>query len=212
MTSGLTTEPLARRSRLSPEREAEIHDCILELVAAEGYDNLTMDQIATATKSSKATLYRQWGSKEVLVAAAMRHLKYTTVANIDTGSLRGDLREIARRYSGSNARMDLICSLSEAGRRHPELARAIEAEVAGPGRQLLNQMLGRAIERGEMPNRSDAAEFLQHMMAGAALARPMAEQCDPDAEYMYRYIDAVVLPALGARADQAVDETDETPS
>ena len=210
MMSVQTTQPFARRTRLSPEREAEIHYAILDLVATEGYDNLTMDQIANVTKSSKATLYRQWGSKEILVAAAMRHLKYSAVADIDTGSLRGDLREVARRYSGQDTRMDLICSLAEAGRRHPELARAIEVELAEPGRQLLNQMLGRAMDRGEMPARPDAAEFLQHMMAGAALARPMAEQCDADAQYMYRYIDAVVLPALGVKVESLDENQDAT--
>ena len=51
------------RSRLTPEREAELYAAVLDLLREVGYDALTMDAVAARTRSSKATLYRQWGSK-----------------------------------------------------------------------------------------------------------------------------------------------------
>ena len=64
----------ARRTRLTPERERELFTAVVDLVREQGYDALTMDAVAARTKSSKATLYRQWESKPKLVASAMRHL------------------------------------------------------------------------------------------------------------------------------------------
>ena len=62
-----------RRSRITPEREAELYGAVLDLLREVGYDALTMDAVATRTRSSKATLYRQWGGKAELVAKALRH-------------------------------------------------------------------------------------------------------------------------------------------
>src|ERR1700743_1536379 len=75
------------RTRLSPEREGELYTAVLDLLREVGYDALTMDAVATRTRSSKATLYRQWGSKPELVVRALRHNKPSRLAEIDTGSL-----------------------------------------------------------------------------------------------------------------------------
>ncbi len=56
------------RSRLTPEREAELYAAVLDLLREVGYDALTMDAVAARTRASKATLYRQWQGKPELVA------------------------------------------------------------------------------------------------------------------------------------------------
>ena len=81
----------ARRSRITPEREAELYGAVLDLLREVGYDAVTMDAVAARTRSSKATLYRQWGGKAELVVRAMRSQKPGGIADIDTGTLRGDL-------------------------------------------------------------------------------------------------------------------------
>ena len=86
-----------RRSRITPEREAELYAAVLDLLREVGYDALTMDAVAARTRSSKATLYRQWGGKPELVAKAIRHNKPGSIADIDTGSLRGDLHALTSR-------------------------------------------------------------------------------------------------------------------
>lgn len=50
------------RTRLTPERESELYGAVLDLLREVGYDALTMDAVAARTRSSKATLYRQWGA------------------------------------------------------------------------------------------------------------------------------------------------------
>lgn len=92
----MTEAATVRRSRITPEREAELYTAVLDLLREVGYDALTMDAVAARTKSSKATLYRQWGGKAELVAKAIRHQKPSAVG-VDTGSLRGDFHAMVRR-------------------------------------------------------------------------------------------------------------------
>lgn len=87
--SRMTEVATARRSRITPEREAELYAAVLDLLREVGYDALTMDGVAARTRSSKATLYRQWGGKAELVAKAVRHNKPgASAAEVNTGSLR----------------------------------------------------------------------------------------------------------------------------
>src|SRR6478735_5965606 len=84
--------PSTERPRIEGDREQEILDATLEVLAEVGYDRLTMDAVAAKAKASKATLYRRWTNKVSLVIDAL-HPKGVYVVP-DTGSLRGDLQEV----------------------------------------------------------------------------------------------------------------------
>lgn len=185
------------RTKLTPEREQELYDAVLELLRERGYDALTMDAVATRTKASKATLYRQWRTKPQLVVSALRHTSRLSTSGIDTGSLVGDLREMARR-AGENAGEDaaLLHALSHACRRDAELQRAFREVLIEPETDNLNIALHRAVERGELDARTPAVEFLVHAFMGALIARPILEGRHADPEYLDRFIDAMIVPAL----------------
>jgi AcrR family transcriptional regulator len=93
----------AARPRVEGDREQEILDAALGVLADCGYDRLTMDAVAHRAKASKATLYRRWNSKATLVVEALARTKGVPVVP-DTGDLRTDqgpgvahdLRESAR--------------------------------------------------------------------------------------------------------------------
>ena len=86
----MTPADSTTRPRVEGEREQEILDAALEVLAEVGYDRLTMDAVATRAKASKATLYRRWTNKLTLVIDALVAQKATPEPP-DTGSLRGDL-------------------------------------------------------------------------------------------------------------------------
>ncbi|GAA1107487.1 MULTISPECIES: TetR/AcrR family transcriptional regulator [Kitasatospora] len=191
-------EPKARRSRLTEERERELYEAVIELLREAGYDALTMDAIAARTHSSKATLYRQWNGKPELVAAALRSCRPITAADVDTGTLRGDLRELLRLRCATSLRdASLMRALGQAMHKDPDLLRAFRTLVVEPETAALAAMLDRGVRRGELAADCPAAPFVPHMVLGALAARPLLEGAEADAEYLARYVDAVVLPALG---------------
>ena len=83
-------EATTTRPRVEGDREAEILEATLEVLAEVGYDRLTMDAVAARAKASKATLYRRWNDKASLVVDALLVVKHTAETP-DTGTLRGDL-------------------------------------------------------------------------------------------------------------------------
>ncbi|MYS50853.1 TetR family transcriptional regulator, partial [Streptomyces sp. SID6013] len=85
----------SRRSKITPEREQEFFDAVLDQLRSCGYDAVTMEGIAASTRCSKSTLYRQWKTKPQFVAAALRSNSRVRFAGIDTGSLAEDLRRAA---------------------------------------------------------------------------------------------------------------------
>lgn len=99
----------SRRSKITPEREREFFDAVLEQIRTCGYDAVTMEGVAASTRCSKSTLYRQWRTKPQFVAAALRSSARARFALIDTGTLAGDLREAAR-CAGSGHRRTRRCS------------------------------------------------------------------------------------------------------
>src|SRR5512133_3099961 len=96
----MTEQPRARRSRLPAGRERELLDTALAMVRERGYDQVTIDDIAAATRASTATLYRRWGGKARMIISAIRLAKPEADAEIDTGTLRGDLLILADRVAG----------------------------------------------------------------------------------------------------------------
>lgn len=191
----------ARRTRLTPERERELYEAVVGLLREVGYEALTMDAVAARTRSSKATLYRQWKGKPELVATALRHLKPVSPADIDTGSLVGDLHEIVSCHDANEVKRDqeLMRGLAHAAFQNEDLFRALRELLIEPELQSFRDLVQRAVDRGELAADNPARDLVPHMLFGGALARPIIEGIDPDPQYSHRYIDAVVIPALRLR-------------
>lgn len=123
---GPETVAASRRSKITPEREQEFFDAVLEQVRECGYEAVTMEGVAASTRCSKSTLYRQWKTKPQFVVAALRSRRQSKFDGIDTGSLADDLREVARaagRWSSSDTK--LLQALGHAVTQDPELAKAL---------------------------------------------------------------------------------------
>ncbi|MFG2574466.1 TetR/AcrR family transcriptional regulator [Streptomyces sp. NPDC048481] len=197
----MTEVATARRSRITPEREAELYEAVLELLREVGYDALTMDAVAARTRSSKATLYRQWGGKAELVAKAVRHAKPGGSADeVDTGTLRGDLHALTMRSDDCEMEQNsaLMRGLAMAVHGNPDLLKAFKEHLVEPEMAEFGRVLQRAVDRGEVRADNPAMHFVPHMMIGAFAARTMLDEQPPTQAFLLAYIDAVVLPALGA--------------
>ncbi|CAL9503511.1 putative HTH-type transcriptional regulator [Streptomyces sp. enrichment culture] len=189
----------ARRSRITPERAAELYAAVLDLLREVGYDALTMDAVAARTHSSKATLYRQWGGKPELVVRALRHGKPGGIADIDTGSLRGDLHALVSREDDCTMERNsaLMRGLAMAVHTNPDLRRAFKELLIEPEMAEFQRVLRRAVERGEVREDAPALEYVVHMLVGAFVTRTLIDDRPPTQAFLLSYVDAVVLPALG---------------
>ncbi|CCB71717.1 TetR-family transcriptional regulator (plasmid) [Streptantibioticus cattleyicolor NRRL 8057 = DSM 46488] len=176
-----------------------MYEAVLDLLREDGYDLLTMDAVAARCKCSKATLYRQWQGKPRLVAAAMRHGRPFSLDDVDTGSLHGDLHELARRLGEAKKDVRLIRAVAPAVPRNADLAEALRETLVQPEIDLIGTLLARAVARGEVAADAPAAAFVPHLLSGAVFARPLIEQLDADTDYLQRFLDAVVLPVLTRR-------------
>ncbi|MFB6991559.1 TetR/AcrR family transcriptional regulator [Streptomyces sp. NPDC056178] len=187
------------RTRLTPEREGELYAAVLDLLREVGYDALTMDAVAARTHASKATLYRQWGSKPELVVKALRHNKPVSLAEIDTGSLRGDFHAALSRSDDCQMEKNsaLMRGLSHAVHDNPDLLQALRELLIEPEVTGLDTLLRRAVDRGELRPDHPALKYVPHMLVGAFAARHLVEDRPVDQAFLTDYIDSVMLPALG---------------
>ncbi|MCD0443180.1 TetR/AcrR family transcriptional regulator [Glycomyces sp. A-F 0318] len=188
------------RSRLSPEREAEIFSTVMRLVRKHGYEKITMQQIATGARTSTATLYRHWNGKPRLVVEAIRHRKPHPLESVDTGSLRGDLLAgVGPMAEAAPDDHDLMAGLQNAARSDADLADAVREVMAAPVTRAVEAVIDRAVERGEIAPDPPGRRFVHELLLAPVALRPMMTGRHPDTEYLTAYIDAVVLPALGVR-------------
>ncbi|MFJ9338851.1 TetR/AcrR family transcriptional regulator [Streptomyces sp. NPDC101733] len=203
MTS--TPQVTARRSKITPEREREFYDAVLEQLREHGYEALTMEGVAARASCGKSTLYRQWKTKPQLVAAALRASRSDrTLASVDTGTLVGDLREAARIAactSGSDTRLSQ--ALGHAVLSDEELQGALREALVEPELAAFDTIVARAVERGEIAANHPAVEFLPAQLMGVLRIRPVLEGRYADADYLVRFVDAALLPALGITPETA---------
>ncbi|MET9256632.1 TetR/AcrR family transcriptional regulator [Streptomyces sp. NPDC048182] len=195
----MTEVATARRSRITPEREAELYAAVLDLLREVGYDALTMDAVATRTRSSKATLYRQWGGKAELVVRALRHGKPDKFDGIDTGSLRGDLHALVMQEDDCTieANSALMRGIAMAMHNNPDLREAFRGQLVEPEMSGWDQVVRRAVDRGEIRPDCPALAFMLHMMVGGFATKALLDDQPPTQAFLVSYLDAVVLPALG---------------
>jgi AcrR family transcriptional regulator len=179
-------------------REEAILRATLELLAEAGYDQMTMDAVATRAKASKATIYRRWqGKADLVVTAVQRHAARGGDRLPDTGSLRGDLLATlgAMRETLVGQDASLVLGLMMAMRRDAALADAVRAHLVDVKGEAFRIVLDRAVARGEL-----AASTTHGMLAeiGSAMlfSRLFLTGGPVDDAFINSLVDEVLLPLL----------------
>lgn len=195
---GPDTVAASRRSKITREREQEFFDAVLEQIRECGYEAVTMEGVAASARCSKSTLYRQWKTKPQFVVAALRSRRTARFEGIDSGSLADDLREAARavgRWSLNDTK--LLQALGHAVTQDADLAKALREALVDPEIAALKEILRRGVERGEITADHPALEYIPAQMFGVVRARPVVDGEYADPDYLVRFVEAAVLPALG---------------
>ncbi|HWG02637.1 MAG TPA: helix-turn-helix domain-containing protein, partial [Trebonia sp.] len=89
----IATHVSAGRPR-DPELDRRIAQAALDLFGEAGWAGFAMEAVARRAGVGKASVYLRWSTKEALLTDAVT-IRLTRVADVDTGTLRGDLTELA---------------------------------------------------------------------------------------------------------------------
>lgn len=190
----LNDDPPGRR-----RRGAELEQALLEAAWQElvdhGYAALTIDGVARRAATSRTVVYRRWSAKSELVRDAVAHvLRKEHNAAPDTGNLRDDL--VATMRGASNKRIGISATVvyylggyfQETGTSPADL----RASMLGNDKSLIDVVIDRAIERGEITGavterqRRVAMDLFRHeaLMTLKTVPRKVVEEI----------VDEVVMP------------------
>ncbi len=195
----MVPDPTIIRPRVEGDREQEILDAALTVLAETGYDRLTMDAVATEAKASKATLYRRWTSKSQLVVDAIcSHKQHPPTP--DTGSLRSDLLAAHCGMGGlGDPRATAIqAAVVTAMARDEEFAATYRREFLGPKQAASRAIFERAVARGEIRDDVDL-DLVAPALPGIVLHRVFLLGDDATPDLVARVIDQIILPAVAHR-------------
>jgi AcrR family transcriptional regulator len=143
----------------SAAADAAILGATLQILRERGYEALTVAGVIERAGVSSATLYRRWPTKHELVAAAIASLAPEAVT-IDTGRLQGDITGFVRHVARTIAARGNVIDVLLGGKRDPDLAQAMREKLLTPRVRALEDILQRAVERGELAAAPVAATCL----------------------------------------------------
>jgi AcrR family transcriptional regulator len=186
-TLPLDASPLKPGRPRSAHADDAIRQATIDLLAADGYANLTMSGVASTAGVSTATLYRRWRSKVELVVDVLS-VRADERPVPDTGTLRGDLRSWLRQMvdamQDTTAGPIMAGVVGEIG-RNAELAEALRTNLIAPRRAAFTDLLDRAERRGEFRKGLDrelvadmlsAPIYHRVLITGAPISRAFADK------------------------------------
>ena len=187
-------------SRRGAERRTAICQAVFELLGKVGYDRMTMDAIATQAKASKATIYRIWQDKPELVADALMEQFSDSSPSPDTGTLRGDLLALmtsACQVTDSEAG-EVVAGVMTAAAHDARLAQVVNETMFKAKQTLHDQIVRRAVERGEVPADTDP-NLLHEVMHSMLTGRKLWNLGPLDDEFAVHVVEDVLIPVLTNR-------------
>lgn len=188
-------------------RNTSVDDNIIaamaELVAERGYAAVTVEDVVARARTNKPAFYRRFRHLADVVPRILAS-RHGLDADIDTGSLVGDLVEVQHRqkllFTDPVTVRGLAGWLSHVS-VDPDIGAPFFAEYLAPRRAYTHVILGRALDRGEIPEIVDPA-WIADLLTGPLLVRAFIPGLPPVSDELVRQtIDAAldVLKYTGER-------------
>jgi AcrR family transcriptional regulator len=183
----VTSAVRSRTARGRPRRASAgkaILDATLGLLAERGFQEATMEAIASRAGVGRNTIYRRWSSKEELIVEALEEL----IADLDIRDREEDvysllldwIRDFARTFGDPLYSRILPVVLGEL-QRNPAFAEVYAERLVRPRYEALLGVLQRAAERGEL--RRDAnVEQIADLLAAPPFVRVLPVGLPPVTE------------------------------
>jgi AcrR family transcriptional regulator len=152
-------------------RTARVRTAVLratgDLLAEKGFAALDLTAVAHRAEVGRTTVYRRWGTATGLIADLLAAMAEESLPRTDHGSVERDLQANARLVQStlSDARQGrLFRALIVAGACDPSAAEALHAFYAIRVDEWAPCVTD-AIERGELPERTDAHQVIRAVSA-----------------------------------------------
>lgn len=206
----VATAPPAEAGLTTRRRGAVLEDAILSAALAEltdvGYTSFTVESVAARARTGKASIYRRWPTKQLLVmdamSAAMPAAEHCGLdfRFIDSVTTAQALHEVARRIADTMTSPlgDAIRAIKCESATDPELADLVDERFQAPRRAALIGLLRRGVARGEV--RPDAATAVVADVLPAVLMHRILMLREPVTEaVVVQIMDQVLIPLVECR-------------
>lgn len=182
-----------------PRTDEAILRAALELFTEHGHAGTSIEAIARRAGVGKLTVYRRWGSKDELIAAAVESAR-GEIPNPGTDDLDGmsyaeisqvivDALPVSAQTLAEPGYRAILAQVFGSSVTHPGLMAAFWQNHILPRRRTAHLALSRAVEEGVLPPETDI-EALIDMTVGAVVYRLLRSE-PPDADELLEYLRAV---------------------
>lgn len=197
----MTAEAQARgRGRpRDPRTDRAILAAALALFTEHGHAGTSIEQVARRAGVGKPTVYRRWGSKDELIAAAVESARgeipspaagdLDGMSYAEVARLLDDALPVAARTLAEPRYRAMLAQVVGSGVTHPGLMSAFWENHVLPRRRIMRTVLARAVDEGVLPAGTDV-EVLIDMTVGAVAYRLLRPD-PPGAEELLAYLRAV---------------------
>lgn len=192
-----------------PTRDAALLDAAVAVLDEVGFDALTVDAVARRAGAGKATVYRRWPSKELLVFEALLRAVSAEVPLPETGDLVRDLAGVLRDGTRTlAAHRERVAALVAAAVTRPELARQFDEVFLEGRRRAIRTLYRRAVLRGDLED-GPGLELLLEAPSALLLHRAVLRPGMPlDGAFVDELLKILVVPALRRAGLREVGEGD----
>lgn len=188
----MTKQPARGRPR-DPAVDALILKAASECLSRDGYERMTVDDVAREAGVTRPTVYRRWPTKEELAFAAVEFLIIPS-RHEPTGDLRADLLDIARSmYDGfiTHGFLGLLGSALTERTHHPEIYALYKERLIQPRRASIRAVLERGVADGDIPLDVDL-DVVVAIFVGSFYAVSIAGEARMATSWPERLVDAVM--------------------
>ena len=136
-------------------------------LATGGYEGLSLDSVAVRAGVHKTTVYRRWGTKERLAAAALQAIATSRIEVPDSGDVDEDLRLLARSVVATLTTVEGAGTVRAmvTGAASSDVVRSIVTTFWAERTTQAGVIVSRAVDRRQLPAGTCATRVIRHLGA-----------------------------------------------
>jgi AcrR family transcriptional regulator len=170
-----------------------------ERLSTDGFERMSLEDVARDAGVSRPTIYRRWPSKADLAIAAVQSIISAGRAE-PTGDLRTDLRAIAASLHDGFLQHNYLGLLGTAlveRDHHPEILEGYRERLMNPRRSSIRDVIERAVRDGQLKSDVDI-ELGVAMLVGAFYSLTLSKERPESPTWIDRVTDGVIGALIGS--------------